>query len=202
MTSTSRVAGSMPAAWKAAVKARRCESVSTVEPDLEAMTTTVCSRSSLRIAETICGSVVSHTTRSTPSFAVITSGASEEPPIPHSTMRVRPSATSSSRRFRIAGTSSSAVSKGLVQPSRMAASDSASGPHRVGSWAAMRLPTLSSSSRGRFFSTEARAAPEVTRPSSIYLASLSATAMSCSSSFQESSNFLTPSVSSCSTTWL
>lgn len=133
MTSTSRVAGSMPAASKAVVKARRCESVSTVEPDLEATTTTVRSRSVFTMVETICGSVVSQMTRSTSSCAAITSGASEEPPIPHKAIRVRPSASNCSRSSKICGSNFSAASKGCAQPKRIDASDFADAPHTVGS---------------------------------------------------------------------
>ena len=48
VTITTRPAGSMPAASKALTKARRCESVSTVEPDLEE--TTIAVRSMMYLA--------------------------------------------------------------------------------------------------------------------------------------------------------
>ena len=74
-----------PASSNACWYTRRWLSVSTVLPDLLATTTTVRSSRSARAARTWCGSVVSSTVSSTPSVRVMTSGASDEPPIPAST---------------------------------------------------------------------------------------------------------------------
>ena len=83
---TIRVVGSMPASVKAWAKARRWLSVSTVEPDLLDTTTTVRSRS-VSAPRTTSGSEESSTTIGTPAVAQMTSGASEEPPMPQSTTR-------------------------------------------------------------------------------------------------------------------
>ena len=83
---TIRVVGSMPASVKACANARRWLSVSTVEPDLLDTTTTVRSRS-VSAPRTTSGSEESSTTIGTPAVAQMTSGASDEPPMPQSTTR-------------------------------------------------------------------------------------------------------------------
>jgi hypothetical protein len=87
--------------------------------------------------------VVSSTTSGTFCVRVITSGASDEPPIPASTTRSTPSACSAVRRATSSGRSARDVSCNVVQERRMLASDSASGPHRVGSCAVSLLGTES-----------------------------------------------------------
>ena len=52
VTITMRLAGSMPAASKAWANVRRCESVSTVEPDFDDTTSTVSARPSSSAAST------------------------------------------------------------------------------------------------------------------------------------------------------
>ena len=122
----------MPAFSKAATNARRAESVSTVEPDLDDTTRAVLSRS-CNANCTISGSVESSTNSSTPSERVMTSGAREEPPMPASTNRVTPSDAKSSRNCRISATRGRDTVAASVQPRRILASSSAAGPHRVGS---------------------------------------------------------------------
>ena len=99
-----RLFASMPASVKACSKIRRWESVSSVEPDLEDTTMAVSASRSARAARTCSGSVLSSTVSSTPAVPAMTSGASEEPPMPHSTMRVTPSAFSASRSSRMSAT--------------------------------------------------------------------------------------------------
>ena len=105
VTTTIRVNGSIPAAVNAASNARLCESVSTVDPDFDDTTTTVVSMSVSTTRASCVGCVVSSTTRGTPSVRVITSGASEEPPMPHSTIRFSPRARNSSCNAVISGIS-------------------------------------------------------------------------------------------------
>ena len=139
--------GSMPAASKAASKARRWESVSTVEPDLLDTTTTVRSRST-RAARTCPGSEESRTIRSTPAVAQMTSGASEDPPIPHRTTWSTPSERKCSRSAATSPTSGRDERGRPTQDSRTAASDSASGPHSVASCSNSLLANRSSARAG------------------------------------------------------
>ncbi len=88
MTATNRwptLSSDTPASRNAFAYARRWLSVSTVPPDFELTTTTVRDSRSSMAARTWPGSVVSSTVSSTPAVRVITSGASDEPPIPAST---------------------------------------------------------------------------------------------------------------------
>src|SRR4051794_40221678 len=136
---------SNPASAKAEMNARRWLSVSTVPPDFELTTTTVRSRSVMARA-TWPGSVVSRTTRGTPAVRQMTSGASDEPPMPQSTIRSRPREVSSARSSASPETSSRELAGRSSQPSRIAASLSASGPHRVASFWTSRGATSSSRS--------------------------------------------------------
>ena len=52
----------------------------------------------------------------------------------------------------------------------MAASDSASGPHSVGSWAKSLLANLSVTSGGTCLATASAAGPEASTPSAIWVA--------------------------------
>ncbi len=158
-----RDAASIPASVKAFSNARRWESVSTVEPDFDDTTMAVRSRPASTAARTWSGSVESRTTRSTPAARVMTSGASDDPPMPQSTMRSTPSAASSSRSWRMTGISDLDSSNRSIQPRRTEASASASVPHRVGSLAISRDATCSLISVGRAESMACRAAPEATR---------------------------------------
>src|SRR5690606_36542872 len=88
----------------------------------------------------------------------MTSGASDEPPMPASTIRSRPSARSSADSASISASSGREVSCRSVQPNRMDASASASGPYSVASFAAMREATCSDAS----FSTASGQLPEWT----------------------------------------
>jgi hypothetical protein len=142
-----RSAGSWPASRKAFSKARFWLSVSTVPPDLLETTTTVRARSCSMAVRTKSGSEESRTTTSTPWHSQMTSGASEEPPIPHRTTRVSPRPWSSSRRARTSATRLREESARPTQASRLPASSSAAGPHRVGSWAAIREAKRSSTRR-------------------------------------------------------
>ena len=81
-----RPTSSTPASENACQYTRRWASVSTVDPDLLATTTTVRSSRSASAARTWCGSVVSSTVNATSRVRVMTSGASDEPPMPASTM--------------------------------------------------------------------------------------------------------------------
>ena len=110
VTTTMRSSGSMPRSRNAASNARLAESVSTVEPDFDETTSTVCSRppasaSPSSAASTWLGAVESRITSGTPEVCAITSGASDEPPMPASTTRVTPLATSSARSASISATS-------------------------------------------------------------------------------------------------
>ena len=87
----------MPASVNACSKARRCESVSTVEPDLEETTTTVRSSRSASASRTWSGLLESSTVSSTPYDAQMTSGARDEPPMPQSTTWSTPASWSSLR---------------------------------------------------------------------------------------------------------
>src|SRR3954467_14643115 len=136
---------SNPASAKAAMNARRWLSVSTVPPDFELTATTVRSRWVMALA-TWPGSVVSRTTSGTPAVRQMTSGASDEPPMPQSTIRSRPREVSSARSSASPETSSRELAGRSSQPSRIAASLSASGPHRVASFWISRGTTSSSSS--------------------------------------------------------
>ena len=133
VTATRRVRGSIPASRNAASTTRRCESVSTVEPDLEETTSTVRSRSRSRARETWSGSVESRTSSSTPAVAAITSGARDEPPMPARTTRSTPSARSSRVSWAMCGTRARESSNRSIQPSRLAASSRAGAPHRSAS---------------------------------------------------------------------
>ncbi len=85
----------MPRSRKAASKARLAESVSTVEPDFDDTTSTVWARppasaSPSSAASTWPGAVESRMTSGTPAVCAMTSGASDDPPMPASTTRVTP----------------------------------------------------------------------------------------------------------------
>ena len=122
MTTTIREAASIPSAANAASTTRRCESVSTVEPDLEETTSTVRSRSRPSTAATCSGSVESSTSKGRPAVAAMTSGAREEPPMPASTTRVRPSSRSWAARSATSSATARESSKRSIQPRRRAAS--------------------------------------------------------------------------------
>jgi hypothetical protein len=143
VTTTMRRAASIPASAKALAYARRCESVSTVPPDLLDTTRTVRSSWSAMAALTCPGSVVSSVTSSTPAVAQITSGARELPPIPARTTWSTFSSASSARSVSMSATSGRDDSARRTQDSRIEDSASAAGPHSVGSWAVILLATWS-----------------------------------------------------------
>ena len=153
---------SMPASVNACSKARFCESVSTVEPDFEETTTAVCSIFCSRASRTWSGLVESRTTSSTPAVLVITSGASEEPPMPQSTNRLIPFAANSDFKAKIGAISGVLSVAELTQPRRIEDSASASFPQRVKSFAPMRLATRSSMRAGKNSATAAETDPPVT----------------------------------------
>ena len=161
-----RVVGSMPASVNAAWNARRCESVSTVDPDLLDTTTTVRSRST-RAARTMSGSEESSTTSGTPAVAQMTSGARDDPPMPHRTTRSTPSARKCSLSAAISPTSGRDDRGSPTQDRRIDASASASGPHSVASWANRRLAKRSFTSSGTRPAMASAAGPEATTPSAL-----------------------------------
>ena len=126
---------------------RRWLSVSTVPPDLLDTTITVRCRSPASARAITLGLVESSTTSSTPAVLVMTSGASDEPPMPASTIRSRPSDRRSASRASISASSGREVSCRSTQFSRIADSDSASGPQMVASLAAIREAIFSVTSR-------------------------------------------------------
>ena len=199
---------SRPAAVNCCSKMRRWESVSSVEPDLEETTMAVVAILSLTAARTWSGSVLSRTVSSTPAVAVMTSGASDEPPMPHSTMWLTPSLRSSSRRAVISSSRGADTSGASTQPRRMADSASASAPHKVASFAKMREATWSATSVMRWVAPASWAAPVAANASDvigIYPSAPAASSASCtwfSSSCQLATNLSRPSVSSSSTTSL
>ncbi len=213
VTNTNRPAkSSTPTPLNAASKARRWESVSTVEPDLEETTTAVRRSDSSPIsARTWPGSVVSRTLSPRSRVREMTSGARDEPPMPHSAMWSMPCSANSARSFASGSMSSLDFTKVSTQPSRIAASASASGPHRAASFAASLAGTPSLLSRS---TTALTSTPVVTaRPpaasifpiiayprfsSFAWAASLDST--SASSSFQLAANLSTPSSSRTLTT--
>ena len=146
VTMQMRSAGSMPSCSNAAMNARRCESVSTVEPDFDDTTTAVCSRSDSSTSATCSGLVESRTSSSIWAVRAITSGASDEPPIPHSTIRVTPFARNSSRAAVICAISGCDTSWAAVQPSRLLDSSTAASPHSVASCANSREANCSATS--------------------------------------------------------
>ena len=78
-----------------------------------------------------------------PCVAQMTSGASEDPPIPQSTTWVMPRSASTSRSPTISSTRDRDSSASPTQASRLPASDSASEPQKVASRLAMPEATLS-----------------------------------------------------------
>ena len=76
----------------------------------------------------------------------MTSGASDEPPMPQSTTRVSPCSCSWSRSAVISATSGLLVADRSTQPSRLADSSSAAVPQSVWSLAASRLANRSATS--------------------------------------------------------
>ena len=155
-----RVLLSMPAASKAASKLRFCESVSTVEPDFEDTTTTVLLKSPERAARTCEGSVESSTTSSLPAVLAITSGASDDPPMPHSTTLSRPCDASWARSCFRSGIRAKAFFAASTQPRRTADSSSASFPHSVWSFAKMREAMFSLTRSGTNFAMASETRPE------------------------------------------
>src|SRR5262249_32708320 len=108
---------------------RRWLSVSMVEPLLLETTTRVAASRSDSARRTVCGSVVSSTVSGTFAVRLITSGASDEPPIPHSTKWSSP-APRTSPASAASGPSNARDTRGASsQPSLIAASAAASGPH-------------------------------------------------------------------------
>ena len=121
----------IPAESNAASKLRFWESVSTVEPDFEETTTTVLVKSPSSACRICDGSVESRTSNSTPTVLVITSGASDEPPIPHSTTRVSPFALNSADKAVSSGISAKLFCAASTQPNLIEDSASASLPQSV-----------------------------------------------------------------------
>ena len=153
---------SMPASVKAFSKTRFCESVSTVEPDFDETIIAVLERSPAKALPTWSALVESRTTSSTFDVRVITSGASDEPPIPQSTKRLTPLARKYSRRARISATNGCESVAELTHPRRIEDSASASLPQSVKSLAAIRLATLSATSVEMLLATAAAAEPPTT----------------------------------------
>ena len=124
----------MPASAKACSKARRWESVSTVEPDFDETTTTVLLRSPASAARTWSGWLESSTVRSTPSVAQMTSGRQRG--AAHAAEHdagQRPPRAQASTMGRKTDSSGRDASGSPTQARRLDASSSASGPHSVGS---------------------------------------------------------------------
>src|SRR5664280_2199500 len=121
--------GESPASAKACRYTRRWLSVSRVPPLLLETTTTVRSIRSAIAVRTCPGSVVSRTVSSTPAVRVMTSGASDDPPMPASTTWSSPSAASSARSPRSRGSRARDELGRSSHPSRIEASAVASGPH-------------------------------------------------------------------------
>ena len=197
----------MPRSRKAASKARLAESVSTVEPDFDETTSTVCvspppSASPSSAARTCPGEVESRMTSGTPAVCAMTSGASDDPPMPARTTRVTPFATSWARSASISATSGRETVTASTQPSRCDASASASGPHRVGSPAVMPDATRSATRPGSVASTTDLTCPlrwiRKLIERSPARSSEPRSTVSCSSC-QDAMNFSTPSSSS---TWV
>ena len=154
----------MPRSRNAASNARFAASVSTVPPDFDDTTSTVCSSppdsASPSIADSTCaGEVESRTTNGTCAVRVMTSGASEEPPMPARTTRVTPRAMSPSRRARISPTSGRETETACSHPSRSEASASAAGPHSDESPAVRPDATSSDTRVGSVASTTAFTCP-------------------------------------------
>jgi hypothetical protein len=84
--------------------------------------------------------------RSTPAVWQMTSGARDDPPIPHSTTCFSPRSLSSARSASISAISGLDSVASDTQPSRFPASDSAADPHSVESRAVILLATWSSTS--------------------------------------------------------
>src|SRR5262249_38558131 len=117
-----------------------------VEPLLLETTTRVASSRSDSARRTACGSVVSSTVSGTFAVRLITSGASDEPPIPHSTTWSSP-APRAWPASSASGPSSARETRGASsQPSLIAASAAAAGPHRPAAWAARPAATPSAAS--------------------------------------------------------
>ena len=112
-------------------KNRLCESVSIVDPLFEPKTIMVCVKSPCPCRRTWPGSVESKITISRPSFAQMTSGASEDPPIPQSRTRVKFFDLAQAERASISGSNDLEVVGRFTQPSRILASDSLSSPQRL-----------------------------------------------------------------------
>ena len=128
----------MPASVKAFSKARRWLSVSTVPPDLLDTTTTVSASRSSSALRTKSGSDESTTVSSTPAAPQMTSGASDEPPMPQSATWGSPASRNSTWSAAISSTSGRDVSDRSTQASRLADSSSASGPQSV--WSPIGQP--------------------------------------------------------------
>ena len=104
----------------------------------------------------------------TPAVAQMTSGASDDPPIPHSTTRSYPVSRellAQCRDLAHAGAVTPAASP--VHARRLAASSSAASPHNVWSRANSRLATRSATSDGTCAATASAAAPVATTSSEV-----------------------------------
>src|SRR5262249_58033217 len=108
---------------------RRWLSVSMVEPLLLETTTRVAASRSDSARRTVCGSVVSSTVSGTFAVRLITSGASDEPPIPHSTKWSSPAPRTSPASAASGPSNARAPRRASSQPSLIAASAAPSGPH-------------------------------------------------------------------------
>ena len=125
-------------------------------------TTTVRSSRSASASRTWSGLLESSTVSSTPYVAQITSGASEEPPMPQSTTWSTPASASSLRSAATSPTSGRDVRGRVTQDSRLADSSSASGPHSVASFANSLLAKDSAASAGTWARIASAAAPVAT----------------------------------------
>ena len=164
VTITMRWVGSMPAWVNAASKARRWESVSTVEPDLLETTTTARSSRSARAVRTESGFEESSTVSSTPAVAQMTSGASDDPPIPHRTTWSTPRSARWPRKAATSPIRGRELRPRLTQERRVAASGSASGPHSVASLAKSLLAKRSATSCGTCRPAASAAGPDASTP--------------------------------------
>ena len=101
----------------------------------------------------------SRTTKSTPAVFVITSGANDEPPIPHSTTRLSPLAFKSADKEVSSGISAKLVWAASTHPNLIEDSASASLPQSVWSLAKRRDATWSLTSSGTYVFTASETFP-------------------------------------------
>jgi hypothetical protein len=134
-------------------KWRNSESVSIVPPDFVETRNSVRSRSTRSATVRIAPASVESSTCSdgqpscAPKLWRITSGASDEPPMPSSTTSWKPSSRISRAKASRSSTASSIVSTIVSHPSRLATSACPAGPQSVSSFFQMRCATSSTIAR-------------------------------------------------------